>query len=77
MNLIKKKVSAGCYRVLVDGRPTAILILKSIAPRYGMPQTWDVVDEADPDGLLFDANGLDSAMTRLARIGLLLTKAGE
>ncbi len=57
------------WRVLFNGNDTPFRVTKSIAPKYGQPQTWDVIDGPDEDiDMLFDAKSLEAAMSVLRSI---------
>lgn len=51
------------YRVLINGQHTPFTVEKSIPPKYGHPQLWDVIEGDDSNlGVLFDSHGLDRAL---------------
>jgi hypothetical protein len=46
---ISKHLEAGRWRIRANGKPTAFSIIRGQAPRYGMPQTYDL-EQDDVDG---------------------------
>lgn len=71
MKITTKKLSAGKYAVLVDGRETRLVIERGDAPRYGHRQEWSigvVRENGFMDPLADDQNGLHGAVNTIAQI---------
>jgi hypothetical protein len=61
------------WRVCIDGKPTALLIVKGPEPRFREPREYWVTHDGDIDGGLFSATSVAGAM---AAIDVILTAAG-
>lgn len=82
MRLSTRKIEAGRYRVICNGKPTDIVIEKDTQTRrkWGSPQNWWVCEEPeestneDPP-LLFETGSKAAAVDTLMRVHELLEKA--
>lgn len=76
MRITKRLAGNGQWRVLVDGRPTPLMIVKGDPPHWGHVQMWWVYDhntsqkEARP---LFEVKGLHMAMAAIERIAFVVS----
>lgn len=48
MKISVKRMGAGNYAVLADGKHTRITIIKGDPPRFGNPQMWEAAIDDDP-----------------------------
>jgi hypothetical protein len=70
MKVAKRKTdTAGVWQVVIDGKPSTLVIAKGDPPKYRHPQLWDVIDGADGEQVwLFDASSLDRAVRIIERV---------
>lgn len=71
--ITKKRVGDARYgplwRIYINGLATPFTVTKSVPPKFGRPQEWDVIDGPDEDlDLLFSAKSLEQAMNVIYRI---------
>lgn len=72
--VISKHKEGGAYRVLIDGRATALMISQGPVSRYREPPEWNVY--VDDDGHhLFAAHSLQGCVTRLERLATIFSGA--
>lgn len=67
MRATTKKISGGEYAVVVDGRITALRIVRGEPPRYGCRQEWGIVNEHS-DPLTGDQPGKFAALQTIQAI---------
>lgn len=70
MDVKAKKLEAGLYRVVVDGRDTSLVIAKGTPPKYRNPQFWEIGRRVGDrtDWLCGDQHGLDGALATIKAI---------
>lgn len=71
MQVRKRKLATGRYRVTFNGRDSSLIIERGEPAKFGMRQGWDVGIERDDKSiswLIYDQPGLDSALAVIAII---------
>lgn len=69
--IVSKRNEGNCWRVCVDGKPTAIAVSRGSAPKFREPQRWDVITN---DGTyLFEARSAGGAIVVLQDIAQALS----
>lgn len=74
--ITKRKVDDGLYQVMVDDVAVGMYVDRSVAPRYGCPQEWDVITNTSKrDHILLTAKSLKGALESLEVIANVLGEA--
>lgn len=68
MKLTTKRIEAGKYHVLRDGKATNLLIERGDAPRWGTHQEWWVCPADDTSSVHFKARGKSEALAVLENV---------
>lgn len=69
VSLKLKKREEGGYRVIIDGKPSPLYIIKGPAPKYRVPQEWDAYHDDSPNWPLVTSNaGLQSVIAKIDKL---------